>query len=342
MPSLADSFQRLLARPPWRQGSRCAQQASSETAATRSRRRVAWLLASLVLLLYGGCLFGRRDGPVPADLMRARQLTLRGVRAMERGQTSDAEKLLHDAVASYPVDPEARRHYAAALWKAGKKRQALAQIDSALQFAADDPTLHLARCHYELEMGRVNSALASAQQAIDLDPSLGEAWAMRARVYRRRGQSAQALADYHRALGMMPQDREILHELASLHWSNASDDSSTHHLHAAAAALNVLLETYPQGEEPQDVLLLAGRVQSSLGKLDVARTLLAAACERQPPNVEAYHELAMVELRSGRTVEALRHVRAGLAIAPDHEPSQLLLDEVRTLLAELHGVRPRY
>lgn len=50
----------------------------------------------------------------------------------------------------------------------------------------------------------------------------------------------------------------------------------------------------------------------------------------------------MVELRSGRTVEALRHVRAGLAIAPDHEPSQLLLDEVRTLLAELHGVRPRY
>src|SRR5690606_41896325 len=108
-----------------------------------------------------------------------------------------------------------------------------------------------------------------------------------------------------------------------------------------AAAFNVLKEIYQQGEEPRDVLLGAGRVLSSLGKLDVARPLLAAACERQPPNVEAFHELALVELRSGRTVEALRHVRAGLAVAPEHQPSLLLLDEVRTLLAEIHGLRPR-
>lgn len=342
MPPIADCFQHLLACLPWQHVRRCARQAQPRKTPAGRQRRVVWLLAALVLLLYGGCLFGRRDGPVPADLMRARQLTLRGVRAMERGQTPDAEKLLREAVVSYPVDPEARRHYAAALWKAGKRQQALAQIDQALDLAADDPTLHLARCRYELEAGAVNAALASAQRAIDLDPSLGEAWAMRARVYRRRGEQAQALADYHRALGMLPQDREILHEVASLHWSHALSDAGSQHLHAAAAALNVLLESYPQGEEPQDVLLMAGRVQSSLGKLDVARPLLAAACERQPPNVEAFHELALVELRSGRTVEALRHVRAGLAVAPEHQPSLLLLDEVRTLLAELHGLRPRY
>lgn len=297
----------------------------------------------LLLVAYSGCLFGRRDGPVPADLMRSRQLTLRGVRAMERGQGPDAENLLREAVTSYPVDPEARRHYAAALWQAGKRDQALAQIDSALKLAADDPTLHLARCQYQLELGDLQAALAAAQQAVDLEPGLGEAWAMRARVHRRRGDLAEALADYHRALGKLPQDRAILQDLAELHWSQwLADADSQHHLHRAAASLNVLLETYPQGDEPFGVLLLAGRVQSQLGKLDIARTLLAAACERDPDQVEARYQLAQVELRSGRTVEALRHVRAGLRIAPDHEPSVLLLDEVRTLLAQLHGPRARY
>lgn len=310
--------------------------------ASGTRSHAPWLLALTVLVAYGGCLFGRRDGPVPADLMRSRQLTLRGVRALERGQSADAEKLLREAVTSYPVDPEARRQYAAALWQAGKQKQALNQIGWALQMAADDPTLHLTRSQYLLELGNLRAALASAQRAIDLDPNLGDAWAMRARVHRRRGNLAGALADYHRSLGVNPQDRAILQELASLHWSQAiADHDQQKHLQQAAAALNVLLETYAQGEEPYDVLLMAGQIQSQLGKLDVARPLLAAACERVPDSVEARYHLAQVELSSGRTVEALRHVRAGLHVDPNHQPSLQLLDEVQSLLAQLHGVRPR-
>ncbi len=304
----------------------------------RDSRKHGLALLALLLLAQGGCLFGRRDGPVSQDLVRCRQMSLRGVRALEKGDTAEAEALLSEAVQLYPVDAEARRYYAETLWRVGKQDKALEQLAAALRLAEDDPTLHLLKCRYELQRGQFDAALLAAQKTIDLDPALAEAWVLRARVHRTRDNPAAALADYHRALGKAPQDRDILQELAEFHWWLAANSSQgERHLQRALASLHSLFEAYPQGDEPPSALLLAGRVQLLLGRYDAARSLLAAACQRDPTNVEAFYHLATVEMRTGRTVEALRHLREGLQVSPGHAPSQLLLEEVRTLLAQLNG-----
>ncbi len=314
---------------------RCARRLPSWTGST------CWLL---LLVGMGGCLFGsRRDGPVSQDLVRCRQLSLRGVRAREQGQVAQSEEILSQAVQAYPVDPEARRHYAETLWAAEKRELALSQLAEALRLSQDDPSLHLLKCRYELARGQPEAAMVAVQRVIDLDPTLVDAWVLRARVHKAQGETAKALADYHRALGKSPQNREVLTELAEFHWALAANSSDAErHLQRALAALHTLLDSYPQGDEPQNALVLAGRVQLLLGRFDAAQSLLAAACERKPASADALYHLATVELRLGRTVDALRHVREGLQVAPNHAPSQVLLEEVRTLLAGIHGRGDRY
>ena len=78
----------------------------------------AWLAIVLVLT---GCRLPGWEGPVSRSLADCRRLSQQGVVALDRGQQEKAETLLAKAVAACPVDAEARRRYAEALWRRGAK-----------------------------------------------------------------------------------------------------------------------------------------------------------------------------------------------------------------------------
>jgi tetratricopeptide (TPR) repeat protein len=286
--------------------------------------RPSVILGLLAALLLWGCQLPGRQGAVSRSLATCRQLSQQGIAALERGHQEEAETLLASAVDACPVDPEARRHYAEALWGGGEAEEAIAQLEEACRLAGDDATLRVRLAEMHLHGGQLVEARQTAEQALDLDPKLPGAWAIQGRVMGATGQPEEALANFHRALSFAPQDQQILLEIANLYC----------HLNwpqRALATLQSLAEGCSPGDEPQEVLWLTGRAYTALGRYEEAVESLSAAAERGEPTPELLCQLAEAQLSCGRPAEAEAAARRALAMQPQNAASRQLLD--RLLLA---------
>ncbi len=281
------------------------------------RLTVALLLAVVV----PGCQLPGRQGPVSRSLANCRQLSQQGIAALERDQPQQAEALLAKAVEACPVDAEARRHYAEALWRGTARRQAIAQLEEACRLASEDAQMRARLSEMHLLVGELDQARESAQQALDLDPKLPSAWEIRGRVMQAAGQPQEALADFHRALGYAPQDRQILLEIAELY-------RQLNRPQQALATLHSLADTYSPGEEPQRVLCLMGLAYTALGRHENAVECLLAAAQRDSPTPEIFYRLAEAELLGGHSAAAAAAARQALDLQPGHLPSRQLLDRI--------------
>jgi tetratricopeptide (TPR) repeat protein len=285
------------------------------------RLGTAFLVTLLAVL--AGCRLPGREGPVSQTLADCRRLSQQGVAAMERGDSQEAEELLAKAVKTCPVDSEARRHYAEALWNRGARVEAIVQLEQAAPYAGEDPAFWVRLAEMHLVLGRVEEAGKCVQQALNLDPKSATAWAVRARVMRAAGYPQQALADDLRTLGYAPHDRNILREVAELYRELNQPDR-------ALQTLQTLTETYAPGEEPAEVLYLTGLAYTALGRYEDAVGSLTAAVERGPATPEMYCRLGEAHLLAGRPREAELAARQALALAPQHDPSRALLSRIET------------
>ena len=284
---------------------------------TRSWLNVALLLA----LLWAGCRLPGQQGPVPQSLADCRRLSRQGVAALERGQQQTAENLLAQAVTACPADAEARRHYAESLWRRNARTEAIAQLEEAGRLATEDASLWARLAEMYLVAGQPHSAWQSAQRAIELDPKLPAAWAIRGGVLRAAGQPRDALADYLRPLNYAPKDRAVLMEVAQLY-------RQMNQPAAALQTLQSLAETYSPGEEPGLVLDLLGLAYVAMGRYDDGVESLSAAVARGEPTPEMYCHLGEAELMAGHTVEAAAAAQQALALQPQHQPSRELLERI--------------
>jgi Flp pilus assembly protein TadD len=278
--------------------------------------RAAAVLAAVLAIAPGCRLTG--EGPVSRSLVTCRQLSQRGVSALERHDSKTAESLLGQAVTACPVDAEARRHYAEALWQNGERAKAVAQLDEALKLAGDDETLRVRVGEMRLTLGDIEAARRHASLAIELNPRSGAAWALRGRVMQQSGQPREALADYHRALGLLPDDRSVLLNLAETYRTLGEP-------HRALANLQRLSDTYASGEEPPQVLYLEGLALVALGRSADAVVSFTAARDRGPPTPDVLFQLASAQSQAGRDNDARQSVLQALALNPTHPASRELL-----------------
>lgn len=280
----------------------------------------------VALLSLTGCSIPGRGGPVSGELLTCRQLTQRGISAVDRGEFDKAEAYFNQAVQSCGVDCEARRQYAEALWRRGAGAEAIAQLDEAIRLSSDDPALLVRSGEMHLARGNVETALSVANQAIDLDPRSPRGWLLRGRTLEHAGQLRPALADYHRALGCEAGNRDALLEVAELHRQLGQPQR-------ALIALQTLSETYPFGEEPQQVFYLTGLAYGALGRHDEAAENFQAAARVQPTPEILYH-LAQAELHAGRPLLARQAASQALALEPQNAACRELLN--RLAAAEQH------
>ncbi len=281
-----------------------------------------WIRAALMLaLLAAGCKMPGREGPVPQSLTDCRRLSQQGVAALERGEQPKAETLLAQAVTACPVDAEARRHYAEALWRRGAHPEAMVQLEEASRLAGEDASLWARLAEMRLASGQPELARQAAETALNFDPKLPAAWATRGGVMRAVGQPREALADYLHALSYAANDRAILHEIAELHRQLNQPDR-------ALQALQTLAETYPAGEEPGQVLSLMGSAYVALGRYQDGVESLSAALARGKPTAEMFAQLGEAQLLAGHPAEAAAAARQALALEPQHQPSRNLLQRV--------------
>ena len=280
--------------------------------------RILFTAFLAAVLLTSGCRWIRPEGPISESLATSRQLTQRGIAAVERGRPDKAETLLADAVGACPADSEARRQYAEVLWQRDARPEAIAQLQEAVRLNSEDATLLVRLAEMQLAAGQIEEAWQNAEGALDINPKLAPAWAARGRIMRATGRHQQALADYHRSLGLAPGDREMLLEVAEL----------DHHLgrpQRALATLHALADTYSPGEEPQKVLHLTGLVCMALGRHEEGTEKLAAALIAGDATAEMYYHLGEAELLAGRPLQAAEAARQALALEPHHIPSRELL-----------------
>ncbi len=241
---------------------------------------------------------------------------------MERGDWPGAESLLHKAVEACPADVEARRTYSETLTHRGATGAAIAQLEEARRLAPEDASLSVRAGELYLSLDRLDKAREASDRALDVDPKYAPAWALRGRVMERSGQTRPALAAYQRALGYEPNNAEWLLRLAECYRQLGAPSR-------ALAALQTLMDTYPSGEEPQQVLYLQGLALGALGRQSDAAECFALATQRGGPTAELLYRLAEAQLLAGRAAEAQSSVQQALALEPAHPASVQLAQRLQ-------------
>jgi tetratricopeptide (TPR) repeat protein len=263
---------------------------------------------------------------VPESVTTCRELSREGITALESGQLDRAQALLTDAVTASPSDIEARRNLAEALWQKGASRDAVVQMEAAVRLDPRHGPTVVRAGEMLLAVGASQRAMQRAEQAIHLDANLAEAWALRGRLYRQRGDLDRALADLQYSLRFDPRDASALLEISQIQLEMGKPQRSLSTLHC-------LLDTYPPGQEPQQVLWLEGLAYGSLGRHQEAVESLHAASLRGQPRPDLLFQLARAEQSAGQREAATETLRTALALDDNHEPS-------RVMLAELQQVDP--
>ena len=215
--------------------------------------------ASLLVAAGSGCRFIPRAGPAPNDLAEARRLCNAGLSAADQKDLMRAEGLLERAVKQCPTDIDARQHYADVLWKRGERMDAVKQIAEAMQIAPDDVGLCIDGGRMYMELGLLDDADRLARQAVSGAPRSAEAWRLHGQVSLARGKAEESLADFHRALAIAPDDRDILLETAEVY-------RRLDRPQRALATLAILGETYGPNQTPANVLEMEGMAQEALGR----------------------------------------------------------------------------
>ncbi len=189
----------------------------------------------------------------------------------------------------------------------------------AARLSSEDPEIAVRAGEMYSATGQAGRARKAAERALDLDPKLATAWALRGRTSQAAGEMRQALADYQRSLGYQPDDRDVLLSVAEIYRQLNEPER-------ALVALHSLVDSYPPGEEPQQLLYLEGLALVALGRYDDAVASYALAGERGGPTAEILYRMAEAEALAGRWPRAARTaVTQALVLDPNHALAKALV-----------------
>jgi tetratricopeptide (TPR) repeat protein len=282
-------------------------------------------LACLMLLVaLSGCRsWPWKPGPVSPSVATCRDLSRQGLAAIEQEHWEQAERYLSGAVASCPVDVEARRHYAETLHRRGASAEALVQLEEAMRLSSHDASLAVRSGEIYLSLGELESAQQRADRALSMDPALADTWALRGRITAARGDTRQALSDFQRALGLHPDDRALLYETAQAYRKLERPDR-------ALVCLQALAETYSTGAEPREIFVEQAQLLAEIARPSDAAAMLELALKRGAQTADLHFQLAHAYLAAGQSRRASTATQAGLALAPDDPRGRELLARLAT------------
>lgn len=293
---------------------------------------VAWLLGLFLLGPSGiGCTYCRN--PVGDDVVAARQMSLRGLEAMQRDEWEEAEGLLEKAVQTSPVDERARCRYAETLWRRGARENAIAQMEEAVRLSGNDSRLLVQLGEMHLAHGDLPRASRRAGQAIAADSRSAAAWALRGDVLRKTGNGLDALLCYHRALTYQEHFPHVQLSAAEIYRESGRPQR-------ALSTLELLADQYPPGQEPQEVLLHKGLALRSLGRFEDAADCLATAAKRGEPTVNLLVHLSEAHLLAGDPASASLAINQALARDPRHAAGLQLREQIESRQQQMAATLP--
>ncbi|MEQ8790019.1 MAG: tetratricopeptide repeat protein [Pirellulaceae bacterium] len=270
------------------------------------------ILVGLLVVASGGCAtFGCKlsDGVVAA-----RQHSLQGMEAMQRGRWDEAESQFSQAVATCPADERAHAQLAETLWRRGATDQAIREMERAAELSGGDAVMLVRLGEMYLARGDLIRAGVKADEAIRINRSLASAWALRGDALQQQGHRTEALAAYHRALSHQAHYPDVQLAVAEIYRAMGRPQRTL-------CTLESLADQYAPGQEPQQVLYLEGLAMKALGRNHDAVELLVAASSRGPASPDLLYHLGEAQMLVGDPTNARLSLEGALALAPRHVPS---------------------
>ena len=246
--------------------------------AVRARLYSTTVFAVLVVSLGGGCRMLPRNA-MSERVVAARQMTLRGTDALQRGHWEEAESIFASAIRQCPVDERARSGYAESLWQRGACDTAIVEMEQAVKLSGGNHELLVRLGEMRLARGDRDGAAACAEKALGAQRELATAWALQGDVLRAQGKLDDALASYHRALSCQAHQPRVQLAAAEIYrYQNRPQ--------RALSTLESLADNYGPGQVPTEVLYLQGVAQKALRRYDDAVSSFAAASKQGAATAE--------------------------------------------------------
>jgi protein O-mannosyl-transferase len=224
----------------------------------------------------------------------------------QSGMYADAETLYRTTIARNDHCLLAHNNLGILLGSMGRKDEALAQYQKALELSPNR-----ADSHYNLgilleDMGRTDEALAHYQKVLELDTNHAKAHNNLGVLLKGMGQLDEALAHYLKASGTDPRFADVQFNLGSLlEDMGRTDEALAHYLKA--------LELDPRRAETHYNL---GLLLAKLGRSAEALAHYQKALALDPNQVDAHNNLGILLASLGRTDEAIAHFRRELEKGP--------------------------
>ncbi len=231
----------------------------------------------------------------------------RGLRALDSGDYTNAERDFRQALIFAPDNAALRHELATALLVAGKTKEAFDEFTEITKRSPD-----YARAYYSLGVllvseGRLNEAVDRFAAAAKFDPDYAGAELQMAEALRRTGRAADALTHYRRAIALDP-------SAAESHQGYAMALGRLNRYREARESLNEARRAQPDQPALAQALarLLAAapddQVRDGRQALEIVQTLM-----KKPHDVDVYEAMAMTLAELGRYDQAVQWQQGAIA-----------------------------
>jgi arylsulfatase A-like enzyme/Flp pilus assembly protein TadD len=217
----------------------------------------------------------------PKRLVEIEQMLDRGTAAMREGRADEAARLFTDVIAKRPDTEDAYRKLALIHWRAGRARQAIETLESALRSGVTQSEVRIKLAQYLAESGEAGKAIALLERDTGDDP---DALTALGNAYIAAGHNAEAIRTFRRLLAIDPSNGLALQNLGTAQLQ-ASD------LKGAEASLRRAIELDPSLAGAHTVL---GVVLAQTGRRDEAIAEWKRALELDPSDANAAFNLKRV------------------------------------------------
>jgi tetratricopeptide (TPR) repeat protein len=247
--------------------------------------------------------------------------------AIQKGKLDQAKGFFSKAAQEDPKDFRVRANLARALHQAGDKQLAIREMQHAVELSRGDPRLQVQLGEMYLDAGRWLESRRLAQVAIETNHQYAPAWALRGETEKLKGNYAQALADFQKALGYAPDMTSIQLQIVDTYQMMGQP------LRALSAVEQVLTK-HSADEQPEEALIAKGVALMQLKHVTPAINLLAKASRREKASSEVFVRLSQAQLQAGQLSQA----RMSLSRGQEAYPNLVIFDE---LLSDLQSRKQR-
>jgi tetratricopeptide (TPR) repeat protein len=235
-----------------------------------------------------------------------RYLLLLGSAQALAGDLPPAIRTLQEAASLAPNDPQVYYRLALVFVLGRLDQEAQNVIAAGLKQIPRSPLLLFAEAVDSENQGKIEAAVASAKQSLDINPHQAQVWALLGRLYTEMGQTDEALKAYEQAT-VLAADADIGVDRVQLlirlqRYSEAETD------------LGILAKHYPNNAGVDRGF---GKLYREERKFDLAEKYIRHAILLDPDNAEAHFALAEVLRLTHRLDEA----KTELAIFKEKKPA---------------------